>query len=87
MRSFFILSIDNGWKNFYIANMSEKCFHKENIMPFPINVMEYLKQKRQSVATQSSYSQSFPMRGYVGSTNRISGKEADKQIMEMINAW
>jgi len=56
-------------------------------MALPINVIEYLKQKRQSIAPPRSCPQDFNMRGYVGGTNRISGKEADKQIMEMINAW
>jgi hypothetical protein len=61
-------------------------------MALPANVVSYVNRKkkaleRQGTGTVASTVESYPLRGYVGIGERISGEEADKRIMRMMNEW
>jgi hypothetical protein len=64
-------------------------------MELPGNVLAYIARKKQDggalgvAATNSAVgTQKYNRRrGYVGSENRISGEEADRQLMEMMHGW
>jgi len=60
-------------------------------MALPDNVVSYVNRKKETLKRQgissASTVESYPLRGYVGIGERISGKEADKRIMRMMNEW
>jgi len=60
-------------------------------MALPANVVSYINRKKKVLERQgtgmASTMESYPLRGYVGIGERISGEEADKRIMRMMNEW
>ncbi|MDR0518235.1 MAG: hypothetical protein LBH25_14465 [Fibromonadaceae bacterium] len=60
-------------------------------MALPANVVSYVNRKKEALERQgigtASTVESDMLRGYVGIGERISGEEADKRIMRMMNEW
>jgi hypothetical protein len=59
-------------------------------MALPANVVSYVNRKKEAFERQGTDTgtvESYSLRGYVGIGERISGEEADKRIMRMMNEW
>jgi len=66
-------------------------------MPLPDEVREYVERKKKEFgALRPSHASDgdlanphgpYYMRGYVGSGHRMSGEEADRQLMELMKNW
>jgi len=58
-------------------------------MALSSNVVDYINRNREKLSHEQHYvaNVDYQLRGYVSSSERISGEEADRRNIRMMNEW